>query len=46
MEVVDTLVQLDPFAVVVITVAGEQHLGLDLAEAVEHALDAEVRRAG
>jgi hypothetical protein len=33
-------------AVVVIPVDGEQHLGLDLAEAVDDALHAEIRRAG
>ena len=32
-------------AVVAVAVGAEQHLRLDLAEAVEHALDAEVRRA-
>ncbi len=36
----------DPFSGVVVAVAGDQHLGLDLAEAVEHALHAEVGRAG
>ena len=36
----------DGLAVVVVAVAGDQHLRLDLAEAVEHALHAEVGRAG
>ena len=33
-------------AVVVIAVARHQHLGVDLAEAVEHPLEAEIRRGG
>jgi hypothetical protein len=36
----------DPLAGIVVAVDGEQHLGLDLAEAVEHARDAEIGRAG
>ena len=35
----------EPFAVVEITVCQDQYLGLDLAEPVEHALDAEIGRA-
>ena len=35
----------DRLAVVEVAVGGEQHLGLDLAEAVEHALHAEIGRA-
>jgi hypothetical protein len=40
------LVEHEGLAAVVVAVAGDQHLGLDLAEAVEHALHAEVGRAG
>ena len=36
----------DRLAVVAVAVDRDQHLGLDLAEAVEHALDAEIGRAG
>ena len=36
----------EPFAAVVVAVAGDQHLGFDLPEPVERSLDAEVRRAG
>ena len=35
-----------PFAVVAIAVGAEQHLRLDLSEAIEHALDTEIGRAG
>ena len=34
----------DRLAVVPVAIDADQHLGLDLAEAVEHALDAEIRR--
>jgi hypothetical protein len=33
------------FSVVAVAVGTKQQLGLDLAEAVEHAVDAEIRRA-
>jgi len=36
--------QVDGLAVVPVAVAGDQRLGLGLAEAVDHALDAEIRR--
>ena len=46
MQRLDAFIQLDPLAVVLVAVAGEQHLGFDLAEAVQDTFDAEVRRAG
>ena len=41
----DLVGQRQRLAVVPVAVDGEDHLGLDLAEAVEHALDAEIGRA-
>src|SRR5574337_2097317 len=42
----DALQRVHGLAGIEIAVAGEQHLGLDLAETVKHAVDAEVRRTG
>ena len=36
----------EPLAARAVAGRGDQHLGRDLAEAVEHAIDAEIRRAG
>ena len=40
------LAAVEVLAVVAVAVHGQQHLGLDLGEAVDHRLGAEVRRAG
>jgi tryptophanyl-tRNA synthetase len=37
---------IDRLAVVPVAIDADQHLRLDLAEAVEHALHAEIRRGG
>jgi hypothetical protein len=37
---------IDRFAVVPVAIDANQHLGLDLAEAIKHALHAEIRRSG
>ncbi len=41
----DLVLDRDRLAVVPVAVDGDEQLGLDLAEAIEHTLDAEVRRA-
>jgi hypothetical protein len=38
------IADVDPFAGVAVAVDGDEDLGLDLAEPVEHAVDAEIRR--
>ena len=41
-----SLPHVEPLAAVAVAVAGDQHLGLNLPEAIQRALDAEIRRAG